>query len=273
MKTTRLALALILMALIANVSYAQTSYTSSGSGSWSTSTNWTPNGVPGAQDTATIQPNHTIDVTGDQEIFTLILQDHATTPGTLDINEDASLTINHALEMERTLAERGKIVFSGNTGTDPGELIVGSNANIAMHGDVDVTGTRGGKISSSASGNVLTIAPNATVTAGSGPLELAADMVMDGKVEVNSGQTVTVSSFGPRPGSSGQWLISSTGTLKFNTTSAVDIIASSGYIEISANGTLDIDQSLTYAGGIRQTNGKIEVAVNKSFEVTGRFIE
>lgn len=45
-----------------------TAYTSNATGSWTDATKWTPNGVPGQGDTATIAAGHTITVTGNQEI-------------------------------------------------------------------------------------------------------------------------------------------------------------------------------------------------------------
>ncbi|MCP4246321.1 MAG: hypothetical protein GY778_04660 [bacterium] len=280
MKTLRLALAVLLAAYILDGTAAQaTNYTSnvSTSGRWDDTNSWTPTGVPGANDRATIVAGDTIYVdstSGDEFIDTLVLEDHASAPGIMDFRVGGSLTISRVLDMEHCETQSGRVTFSGSATGTAGELKVGGN--IAAHGSIQVTGTDGGKISSVASTNILTLAPESLITAESGDLEIAAKMEMDGTIRADTSdgstdRTITISTYGPRAGSTGSWEILSThGVLKFDTTSAVNIDASAGRFKMTA-GKLDIDQDVTFYGGYYESGGTLDVAFGKTFTILGRY--
>lgn len=277
MKTLRLALVVLLAAFILDGTVVQAAtYTSSVSGAtgrWDDPNSWTPTGVPGANDRALIVAGDTIYVDStstDEFVDTLVIEDHASTPGTLDCRAGGSLQINRVLDMEHALTESGRIVFSSAaSGLDRGELKVGGN--IAAHGSIQVTDADGGLIASVASTNILTIAPECLITAASGDLEISAHMEMDGTIKVDAATTIKISGHGPRAGSTGFWEIAhADGTLQFDTTNVVTIDASAGRFKMTA-GMLDIDEDVTYSGGFYESGGTLDVVNGKTFTVTGRY--
>jgi hypothetical protein len=84
-----------------------TTYTSSTPGNWSTATNWTPNGVPGAGDRVIITSGAPITVDANPTTI-----GDSPAPGTpvVTINNGATLTINTGV----SLTVRGDIQFTGN---------------------------------------------------------------------------------------------------------------------------------------------------------------
>ena len=195
MKTLRLALAVALAAFIIDgtVANAETYY-SRADANWSAQNTWSTvecggdtAGVaqPGANDTAVICEGHTVDIdstTGAVTVDTLVIEDSNTIDnhGTLNLEPDGSLEISRVLEMEYAHTHHGKITFSGTGGDDVGELKVG--AGIVAHGLIDVTSARGGTISRAADGDILTLAPEGRITAGTGDLTLSAVILNHGTV-------------------------------------------------------------------------------------------
>lgn len=72
---------LLLLLPVSGSLYAQTSYTSAGTGSWGTAATWTPSGVPGATDHVTIATGDTVTLAANSSITTGDL----TVTGTLDL--------------------------------------------------------------------------------------------------------------------------------------------------------------------------------------------
>lgn len=251
-------------------------YRSQQSGAWQTAGTWevydavadtwaTASVKPGSTDVATVLASHTVSLGGTESIGTLIIEDSATTPGIVSIGGLPLHIVDH-LDMQHALANSGQIKWGSG-----GSLV--ADSPIAIAGDVFVVTSQAPTISSSAAGDVITVTPTGYINAIAGNLTISADMIMNGTVEADEGRTITISSHGPRAGSGGDWIIHSNATLKFNTTSAVDILASGGRIDL-LGGTLDIDQDVDFAGGIKITKGgTIDVASGKTLNVTGRYIE
>ncbi len=182
--------------------------------------------------------------------------------GIIQIPAGANLCVNGSLSVNST----AKIEFIGTTGS-PGTFT--TNADLRMDGTFDVTGSIGGRIRSEAAGDVLTLSSTGRIEASGGPLQLSAAVEVDGVIAANGAHTITIDNYGPQSGSSGRLEVTDAGgKIKIDTTSAVSL--TSTQIRITA-GTFDCDESFTTGGGIKMTGGKIEVAVNKTFEATGPY--
>ncbi len=239
-------------------------------GSWVNTAN-----VPGANDVATILGTHTVKVMGTTEaVKTLIMKEHESTPSILVIaRPSASLTIHHALEMENNDAGGATTIqFAGSTPPAVCPALI-AKADITIAGVVDVTTNCGGQISSDAPGDVVTVSCKGKLNATGGNLTVSsANVVMDGTVNPGTNRTISFTG-GINSGSSGNWELTNSGsTIKIDTTAAVAIASSAGHILIS-NGTLDIDQGFTFAGGLKQTGGTIDVAATKTLTTSGRFFD
>ncbi len=237
---------------------------------------WVDTGnVPGANDVATIRGTHTVKVAGTTEaVKTLVMLEHST-PAVLILNTyQANLTIHHALHMQNNGSPEPTISFdpSGASGAGPSLI---AKADITIAGLVEVvTGTgTGSRITSDAPGDVVTVSSTGRLTATSADLTVtSADVVMHGTVNPGANRKIIFAG-GINSGSSGNWELTNGGsTIKIDTTGAVDIVSSAGHILIT-NGTLDIDQSFTFAGGLKQTGGTIDVATGKTFTVNGRYFD
>ncbi len=230
---------------------------------------------PDWTDVATIRGVHTVTVAGTTEAVKTLIMEDTFLPAKLILKTyQASLTIRHALEMENNGSPESTISFdpSGASGAGPSLI---ANADITIAGLVEVvTGTgTGSRITSAAPGDVVTVSSTGRLTATSADLAItSADVVMDGTVNPGANRTISFSG-GINGGSSGKWELTNSGsTIKINTTAAVDIVSSAGHIKI-ANGTLDLDQDFTFAGGLKQTGGTIDVATSKTFTVNGRYFD
>ncbi len=269
------------------------------SGSWTTSSTWqvfsakagTVGGswvntvnTPSANSFATIRSPHSVLVTGiPRTVGTLVIEDAMapTEPGELRIHiafeagppipQYQGIQINAGLEMKTGRDNPARIVFTDDGTSGAAGRIVAA-ANISIAGVIrSEAAVRGGVID--AGSNVITIAPTAQVSSPSGPLTLYGAVEMDGEVLANGPHAITVSGSGPRAGSSGKWEIANgAGKILFNTTNPLTIDSSAGSFLVQA-GTLDVDQSLTYFGGLKQTGGIIDVAVGKTLVVSGRYFE
>ncbi len=256
-------------------------FRSGATGNWDNSNTWqewtgtswdnTAN-VPGQNDRATIQATHTVTITSltTDRIRTLIMKDGATA-GALQINGAGSLTIYHALEMENNGSGAETTISLAATGVSTARLTAKSDITIA--GTVNVTGDGVNQITSDTAGDVVTVSASGLLMTRGGDLTVtSADVVMNGTVTPSANETITFSG-GINSGSSGNWELSAAGsTIRINTTSGVNIVSSAGHILIS-NGTLDIDKSFTFAGGLKQTGGTIDVAAGATFKATGRYFD
>jgi hypothetical protein len=116
MSTVRIARALAALsaaALLGGLAQAQTTYQSAvnPSGDWNNSNSWSPNGVPGVNDTVTVLSGDTITVTNSHAVANL------TVAGALQIQNGGILSVDDA-----TVASGGKIEING-TGAPYAEMI------------------------------------------------------------------------------------------------------------------------------------------------------
>lgn len=118
----------------------------SGNARWAESGRWTPNGIPGANDTAYVNNGGTVDVDASMNIGTLYLGQNAGHSGMIRIH-GTSVTVNNA----------GGTFYIGNSGTGVMEVSNGAKVNAASfyvaqlansRGEVTVTGA-GSSISAS----------------------------------------------------------------------------------------------------------------------------
>ena len=86
-----------------------TTYTSAGDGLWSSSSTWSPSGVPGNGDTVTIQQGHTVTFDVDQSSFTTGLAG-LTINGILKFKEDTITCLKMASNVSVTLSSTGQFL-------------------------------------------------------------------------------------------------------------------------------------------------------------------
>jgi uncharacterized repeat protein (TIGR01451 family) len=113
---------------------AQTAYVSNGTGNWSTSTVWLPQGVPGAGDTVTIRNNDEITVTGSHTVDNITLD---SSTGIHKLKVSGSLTISGtgtALDLQAPASFGFSLVgMFGGSITIP-------NGDVAIHGETSTFG-------------------------------------------------------------------------------------------------------------------------------------
>ncbi|WP_143559259.1 beta strand repeat-containing protein, partial [Alkalispirochaeta americana] len=113
-----------LLFLVTGVAWGQTTYTSSGDGVWSAATTWSPEGIPGSDDTVIVQNGHTVTLTADAEATSLFLEGtgtlstgiHGLTVSGL-VNGDAGSQITStdgAIDLNQ-IAAMGTLDVSGGT--------------------------------------------------------------------------------------------------------------------------------------------------------------
>lgn len=231
---------------------------------------------------------HSVEVTttgSPNDIGTLIIEDAnaPTSPGEVKIHSSSGslfqwLGVYAALDMKAAKTDPGRILLTDNgTVGSPPKLLAGTD--IVIGGLVrSAAAVRVGAAIETTGSYVATIAPKGVVAATNAPLVLNGAFEMEGTVLADGPYTITVQGSGPRAGSSGKWEIAhDSGTIKFATTTDPLTINSSAGCFLIKGGTLDIDQTLTFRGGLKQlkgtvTNGKIDVAAGKTFTVTGRYL-
>jgi hypothetical protein len=123
-------------------------------GDWSTSTDWTPNGVPGASDTATISLAGTYTVTvssAPESISSLLLND-----------ANATLAISNTLALGNTLTVNAGTLSLNNGGTISGGTIVPSGGSELFNGGTLKAVTYQGPLNLNAT-NVLSVTGGITV--------------------------------------------------------------------------------------------------------------
>lgn len=297
MKTLRLALAVLLAAFIIDgtVAQADTYYSRvNTNGDWHDQSTWSNDscggnegsGVPGADDTAVICAEDTVDIdvnSGDSGLVivdTVIIQDHATTPGTLDIQDSGKLRPRGTLDMQADLAEHGRIEFSA--ASTQAELQA-HDTNLVIAGLVEATGAAGGKIWNSYGINVLTISGTGVVRTSDGeadgPIDIKIATEQDGLVEANvSGEIKYAITFTQdiRPGSSGRFKVSSAnGIIKIDSGASMNGTSSACMVELTAGlfhvsgGDFLIDGGL-YADEDSQI--KADSNPSRTFEAAGPYL-
>ena len=125
--------ALLLFTLALAASAHATAYVSNASGTWATTTIWTPNGTPTASDSATILSTHTVTIAANATAGSITIN----SGGTLSIGNDANA---RTLTVAGSFTNNGTIT-TGNTGG--GHKIIFS-ANGAWLGSGDVSACKVG---------------------------------------------------------------------------------------------------------------------------------
>ncbi len=123
-----------------------TSYTWIGgtSGSWNTSTNWSPTGIPGSEDAATIPSGDTVIISGASEsIYSMSVSGTLLVEGeTLTIATNSSVSGNLTLEVAGTLNNAGNLQISGTGSTFDwvcGTIEGSGEVTVASNGTFDIT--------------------------------------------------------------------------------------------------------------------------------------
>ncbi|MES2628182.1 MAG: PKD domain-containing protein [Bacteroidota bacterium] len=133
---------------------AATQYTATGNGNWSSSSTWSPSGVPGANDTVSIAGGYAVTVTANASCKRLTLTNTAGTLSanntTLTVNSGVSLTVNGQLSQNVTVSALvigacylnvyGTLNITGNY-TQNHTLALLGNSNQMQIGDGSNSGT------------------------------------------------------------------------------------------------------------------------------------
>ena len=98
--------------------FSQTSYSSATNGDWDSSFTWTPNGVPGADDTVTI--DHDITITDARSCASLSI------PFTDPVNTLAISGSSASLTVSGTTTNGGEIIITGGSVNNPATLTCNS---------------------------------------------------------------------------------------------------------------------------------------------------
>ena len=114
---------LLLLAFAVALDVSAVDYVSNGSGTWATTTIWTPSGLPTASDTVTIQSGHVITVAASTSVGSVTVQ----SGGTLSIGNNTT---------SRTLTIAGSL-------TNNGSITTGSTANSTPYHLISFTGNSG----------------------------------------------------------------------------------------------------------------------------------
>jgi hypothetical protein len=253
-------------------------------GVWTTSTNWSPSGVPdSSSDTATIDA-------GAAELFSA-----AETVGVLDIGPVGSLLIDYF-----TGQSGGSLTVTGTLTNDGGP--VGQQHGLAIGnstgGSTTVTlGALDNATTSSAIGiqnAVVTVLGNATnngtdssagiagIGIGFQPGELAATVTVDGSftnsgfLGVGSASTLTIDGTLTNSGSAGSTPATSNGVFIGNVAESLTATATVGAIDNTATGAMSIqDSKLTVTGNVSNagtgSDGGFDLEDGASVTVDGNF--
>jgi len=226
--------------------------TSGGGGQWNTSTNWGPNGIPGAADTALITEGgtYTVSSTETNSVYAV------------DIAAGATLVVDGGTVFETTSLSAA--------GVNAGKIAVADSGTLELGGSFINSGTI--TIASGAEvevGGILTVASGGLVSGTS----VSATTISGGKVNVLSGGKLTfatVSSGGElnvsKGGSTASIVVSSGGNLNVAGTTTSNVTVSSGGMETVSSG--GIAGGTTIAGGMVEitsggsTGGTVTFAAN-----------
>ena len=241
---------MFMLVTLATVTISQTKYTWNGSsGSWQTASNWNPNGVPGAADTAVVnsgtvttdmavtvagllQNSGTINGTGDITITTKYIWESGTHGGTGTTTIASSGTGELALVFGKTLS-RTLTIEGSLTITGAGGLSFSTGAQIINNGTIEVqTNTSVGNTNGSIVNNGTFIRSTGTSSA-----TIASPFANNGTISVQTGTLVSSSTLT----GSGTFNISSEAVFRINagtSTLGGNAISGDGLFEI-IGGTLN----------------------------------
>jgi hypothetical protein len=261
-----------LCALVVRVSFAvPTSYTLiRDQGKWNVDTDWSPNGVPGPQDTATIPAGMRVQVLGDEEIGELILEKNfASGPGIVRIRGDASLTIHGGSD-----GFDGEIRFEkGNLGEAGAELRIENDLTLSGDGGKIVghnLGTdspwRAGVIRGKDGDEELTIEipPSEAGVSIEGAVEVRVKLVNNGIVTVGDSRDTLSLTTGTKSGG-GFWDAKNGGVL------SVDVAVSGSGIWYATDpcSTIQFNVAPTSLTGDVEVYDAAILDINENFSTTG----
>ena len=154
MKTLRLLLVLALL-LLPSFAWAAAYTSNVASGNWNVAATWTPEGVPGTGDTATIAAGHEITIPAGVSVLTTVLFLDATT------GDHSKLTINGTLTLEAdtNLLDYNELIVGADGTFDLGaHNVLQGLTGFVKYGWIAATGTAGhfATITSTAAGGAFT---------------------------------------------------------------------------------------------------------------------
>lgn len=191
--------------------------------------------------------------------------------GKILIPAGATLRVNSVL----SVAPTASIEFSG-TGTPAGKFVVGDD--LTMDGTFRVVGSAGGKISSDAGGDQLTMSSTGVISSGDGALTISAEIINHGRITADgkdAGYDIKFTGSSVQVASSGLFeVVTCDARMVFNLASALTFTGPANF-NVEA-GTLEFKQDVTTAdsdegGGLRVVLGTVEVAPTKSARFRGKY--
>jgi hypothetical protein len=237
--------------------------------------------IPGYQDRVLVQKTHQVFIDDAYSVGTLIIENSdenldpnaPNAPGEVVFSSPVGayhfLTVHEALDMKTAAATTpARIIFADVVAGVLPKLVAATNLTLA--GEVIVMGDRGGEIQTLNASDFISVAPGAILAATGGDLCVRGELEMDGTLRVDGPFVAEIAS--PlRPGSAGNFEVTAAGgVLRFAGNSAYSIDNPSGHILVAA-GSLQVIQSLTYAGGLQHRGGTISVASGANLSVSGRY--
>ncbi len=270
---------LVLILLLSVHKVHATNYVSNASGPWTTTTNWTPNGTPGAADNVTIKGGTTMTIasaiscsslTVDNAVagatgVTLNLGGSLAVSGNVIMNQPTSAVTNTLNIGAQTCTIGGNLTFSGVTTT--ANYI--SKVTVST-GSLTVTGTVSYAANTTAANQVITLTSTGSITFSSS-LSMAY-----GTLSTTSTGTLNFNGSAPsfNLGGSGTPVFTTTngGTINFasgftNNTSACTFAATSTAV-FTGTGSITPNAAITF-GYVKLTGGTTTLAGNITLAGTG----
>jgi hypothetical protein len=208
----------------------------------------------------------TYTVSGDESFATIRIE----STGKVIIPKNSSLTVTRTLDV----SSGGAIEFSAATG-NAGRFYL--SATVRMDGTFKATGSVGGRILNCFGDNLLVIAATGKIEAPSGPMTIAVQTEMDGKVLANGtcSYAITFTKF-IHPGSSGRFEVTgSSASMVIDTGASADIDALAQVL-VTAGTFYLLDGRFKTDGGVKVTGGMIKVEWDSTplvFQATGPYVD
>jgi hypothetical protein len=282
-------------------SFSQTKYTwVGGSGSWQTASNWTPNGIPGAADTAVVNSGT---VTNDSTVFVASLfQNGGTINGTGEINIADSLSFANGIQtgtgstklssgcngaiissqskqFSRGFINDGYLIwqganvtFSGCVFTNNGTFDANSESSIFGFGGGGSIINNGSIIRSTATGTATISVPisnQGNINVKSGILQSSQGVTGNGSFIIEPGAVYVLSggthTLGGNTISGGGTFELKTGQILNVITGNVTVLAGTTFLQssgtITGDGDLIIGGYFDFRNGIQSGNGATKISI------------
>ena len=210
--------------------------------------------------------------------------------GGLTTNNGTIIAIGGSVAISAAMDNSETLVLAGSTVTisgciDNNEIVVISGGTVTISGDIDNNGvitisggtvTINGDIDNSGTITIFGGGPtisgdvdsSGTITACGGTITFSGDLENDGRVTASGGDITFSGTI--NAGSTGLFEVTAAASdMVFDLASSANLTGD-GDFNIEA-GRMWFKESLTTAGGYRQTGGKTEVAAGKTFTATGAY--